>query len=130
METIRVGYSKPMTIVFGVLAAVNIVLGLMVGGTSLFIGGLMVVLAVLYAINPYFEVVAGTIHVKNLFGMVVKRIEFDDYSALTVSEDGKRFQRDANDGGPLKRVPLTHWVADKQDWQRFVDAVRTAEAFD
>ncbi len=142
--TLDVGYNKAFGGVLLGLAILCLVLGVMVSNPmTVVIGAMNTFIGILYRGRPYFVVGRGTIELKNLLGMTMRRYQFTDAhpqgslappglladrGALEVAPDGKSvYLTDAT--GARTRLKLTRWLADGGDWRRFLGRIQ-AHAFE
>ncbi len=130
---VRVGYNRTMAGLFTGLGVLLLVLNLALlphlrTPVLRFIPPVIcVLLGIAYFVRPYFEAGVGLIVIHAPLGPVKKRYEWHGPDQFIV-EEGKRFFIEVD--GRRKRVRLSRWLADKGDWQRFLDVVQTADLAD
>jgi len=76
-------------------------------------------MGILYLTIPYFSLEKQAIETKALIGPVTRKWEFSSPDDL-ICEDGKIF---INTDGKRKKVGISRWLAEQQDWNAFLQAI-------
>lgn len=126
----KVYYSKGWAITFVIagliLISLNYVLFNLTGKLELvrIIPGIMViVVGFLYFFQPYFKLEEESLVTYSLIGFVAWRYPINEISDLSFDRN-KLFR---NRKGKLKRIRVSRFVCDKNDWEKFRIMVEGAE---
>ncbi|MFT7580610.1 MAG: hypothetical protein ACI9MR_002281 [Myxococcota bacterium] len=127
---IRVRYNRIYAILLIVLSAANLVMGGITSApTTILLGAVLTVIGILFLVQPYFVLDGGIVHVKNVYGMSMRRYDVTAYASVEVVHDGARIYFVGLDG-ERKRVKVTRWLSHRPDWNTFTTAIVSANAFD
>ncbi len=123
MATLRVGYHKA----WGVVLVVAGVADLLVYTSTrtlmhLMLGGLLLVIGVLYLSRPFLVIGDGVIQVKNLLGITMRRFSFGSLAELGVEPDAIVI----GEGRGSQRLKVSRLLIARSDMQRLDAAVKQA----
>lgn len=93
----------------GVLGAVNLLMG------------------ILMLTQPMIVLGNGSLQLKNMFGMTVRRFEYSSLTEFDVDDKGVIWHTDG--AGTRKKLRLSRISASSSDWKRLIDTLAT-RAFD
>lgn len=92
--------------------------------TARVVPGVMVIfVGILYFFQPYFKLEEKSLVTYSLIGFVAWRYSISHFSDLTF--EGNKLFRTRN--GKLKRIRISKFVCDKQQWEKFVRIVEGSE---
>ena len=86
-------------------------------------GVMVIVVGILYFFQPYFKLEEKSLVTYSLMGFVAWRYSFDHISDL--SFEGNKLFRTKN--GKLKRIRISGFVCNKQQWEKFRRIVEGSE---
>jgi hypothetical protein len=121
---VRVHYAKGWAITILVGAALLLVMApfvrtWMTGA----IGALNLVVGILMLTRPLYVLGDGSLQVKNLFGMTMRRYEYSSLSQFVVEPAGAIWHTDR--GGTRRKVRISRLTVASADWKRLIDPLAT-----
>lgn len=126
----KVYYSRGWAITFivvgSILIALNYILFNLTGKMEAvrIVPGFMVIgVGILYLFRPYFELQEESLVTFSLLGFIAWRYSFDEISDLVF--EGNKLYRNKN--GRLKRIRISKFVCNKEQWERFRNKVEGME---
>ncbi len=91
------------------------------------LGAFNLLLGIMMLIQPMIVLGNGSLQLKNLFGMTLRRIEYSSLSEFEVDDKGAIWHTDS--AGQRKKLRLSRISASSADWKRLIDTLAT-RAFD
>ncbi|HLP11382.1 MAG TPA: hypothetical protein VK177_05560 [Flavobacteriales bacterium] len=86
---------------------------------QLLLSAIIILVGIMYLVQPYFELRSNEIVLFNLFGMEIKRFTFGSYADFQVI-DGKVF---VNTQGKLRKVRIGKLMAKPHEWDKFISTI-------
>lgn len=119
---LTIGYKKVWGVTILVLGVVNLALSLLSGHSlGLALGGLFLLVGILYLIMPAVVVEDNAILGKNLFGMTLRTTTFDDMKQIVVEGNQLFVERQGEERARVKG--LSPMMIDSLDWERLLREV-------
>lgn len=126
----KVYYSKGWAITFmaagSILIALNYILFNLTGkmeAVGILPGFMVIGVGILYLFRPYFELQEKSLVTFSLLGFVAWRYSFIEISDLVF--EGNKLYRNKN--GKLKRIRISRFVCNKEQWERFKSIIEGIE---
>ncbi len=125
MATLRVGYHKAWGVFFLVAGVADLLVYTSTRTLMhLMLGGLLLVIGVLYLSRPFLVIGDGVIQVKNLLGITMRRFSFGSLAELGVEPDAIVI----GEGRGSQRLKVSRLLIARSDMQRLDAAVKQAAA--
>lgn len=111
----KITYNPIWSVVFILLGCLNLYLGLQSGrGMNMILGGVFVLLGILYLINPVLTYSDEKIELKNLFGITIRSYEFDE-EEVTI-----KYKRIHYKG---KKIPISLLMVNRKEMRELLEFV-------
>lgn len=124
VPTVGVRYGKGWSVTLIVLASLLLAMAAFLGNfMTMALGAFNLVIGILMLTRPLYVLGPGSLEVKNLLGMTMKRYAYRNISEFEITPDGALWHCDVQ--GVRKKIRISRLVVDSGDYRRLLDTLST-----